>query len=251
MRKRGLYLHVVSEIATIILSGEKKPGDLLAKEYQLCQDFDVSRTVIRDALRVLASKGLIVARPRRGTMVREIEHWNYLDPEMILWAQALGNRTGFTSVLLEARHTIEPQVAALAAINARPGDIRKLEAAYSVMCEATKDNLNDVAKFNEGDKAFHLAILDATHNIILKQFGTLIVAALTIHFEQALVHETISLESLQHHGDVLEAIRNGDARGASTGIMAASQILNSRLNVRTHQYDPPITRKAVDAEGTQ
>ena len=237
MDKRGLYLNVVSDIATKILSGEFSPGDKIANEHQLCDDYSVSRTVIRDALRVLVSKGLVRSRPRSGTHVSAIEDWNFLDPDLILWAQRLGKKTGFSAILLEARHTVEPQIAALAALNANADDIDRIDAAYKVMCSAVEDGVYDVSVFNEGDNAFHLAVLNATHNIILKQFGTLILAALTISFEESLQHEKISMKSLHNHGDVLEAIRNKDPYAARKGITEMSQILNNQLNVKTHKID--------------
>jgi GntR family galactonate operon transcriptional repressor len=227
--KRGLYHYVVSDIALQILSGDIKPGTRISTEQQLCEQYSVSRTVIRDALRILADKGLIEARPKSGTLVRNIEHWNFLDPELIVWAQGLGDRTGFFEVLLEARNTIEPQVVALAAQKATAEDIAKIEIAYEGMVAAFEQDKPDIEGFTTSDLEFHLAILESTHNIILKQFGVLILAALRISFELALEFESISEESLRNHGKILEAIKSRDSKRASECLVTIADILHSRL----------------------
>ena len=236
-KKRGLHRYVVSHLASQILSGDISPGTKLSTEHELCERFDVSRTVVRDALRVLAEKGLIEARPKSGTLVTTIDHWNFLDPELIVWAQDAGNRTGFFEVLLEARNTIEPQIAALAALKARPEDISRMEAAYEGMVAAYEQDTPDTESFTNSDIEFHLAILQATHNIILKQFGALIMAALRASFELALESDSISEKSLRHHGNILEAIKSGDSNRASEGIDTVANILLTQLHNKTKNQD--------------
>lgn len=232
-QKRGLYHFVVSDIADEILAGNVKSGEKLPTEHQLCELYDVSRTVIRDALRVLTNKGLIEARPRSGTVVKSIEHWNFLDPELIVWAQGLGNRTGFFEVLLEARNSVEPQIAALAAQKATEEDIAQIEKSYNEMYQAAYKEIPDIDGYNTADIEFHLALLEATHNIILKQFGALILAALKASFELATETEIISEKSLLCHGDVLDAIKNKDPVKASESTDIIANILHMRVRAAT------------------
>ena len=115
LKKRNLFEFVAGDLATRIFSGDVGPGERLATEFELCEEFGVSRTVIRDALRVLNSKGLIESRPHSGTLVRGIENWNLLDPQMINWALNMGDREGFFTRLMETRSALEPSVVDIAA----------------------------------------------------------------------------------------------------------------------------------------
>lgn len=231
-KKRGLYHYIVSDLASQILSGDIPPESKLLTEQQLCQHYDVSRTVVRDALHVLTGKGLIEARPRSGTVVRPIEDWNFLDPELIVWAQRVGNKTGFFEVLIEARNSVEPQMAALAAQKATPEDIEKIEIAYQKMVAAFEKSIPDKEGFTSADIEFHLAILAATHNIILQQFGALMIAALRAEFELSLEVEAISERSLRNHGHVLEAIKAKNSQLASECIMVVSSILQEQVRTK-------------------
>lgn len=229
-KKRGLYHFVVSNIASQILAGNIPPDSKLPTEQELCQQYDVSRTVVRDALRILTNKGLIKSRPRSGTVVKSMENWNFLDPELIVWAQEVGKDTGFFEVLFEARQTVEPRIASLAAQKATAEDINKIEIAYAKMVAAFQQDEPDTEAFIASDIEFHLAILEATHNIILKQFGALIFAALRASFELALEVESISERSLQNHGNLLEAIKSGDSVKAVECVLIVSDILHMQVS---------------------
>jgi DNA-binding FadR family transcriptional regulator len=167
--KGNLKDQVVNELGSDIVSGRLAPGDLLPGESTLLARFNVSRTVLRDALNVLSSKGLVDARPKRGTIVRPKMEWNQLDPTIITWSGnaeldlspgAVAHRL---DQLIEVRHIIEPASAALAAQRGTPEDFARIKAAYAAMEAAG----TDAEAFMQADLNFHVACLRAAHNDFL------------------------------------------------------------------------------------
>ena len=232
LKKRNLFEFVAGDLATRIFSGDVGPGERLATEFELCEEFGVSRTVIRDALRVLNSKGLIESRPHSGTLVRGIENWNLLDPQMINWALNMGDREGFFTMLMETRSALEPSVVEIAANRASDAEIAKIDAACRRMEAAAAVHPPELEAFNKADIDFHLAILDATHNLILRQFGALIRVALLASFGLALEDEEISQDSVDAHRAVVDAIKNRDPATARHNMEMIATILKEKVQRR-------------------
>ena len=120
--RRGLHGELVHDIGVRILGGELKPGDSVVAERD---DQDVSRTVVREAVKVLAAKGLIASRPKTGTQVRERRYWHMLDPDVLAWRLEAEPGDDFYMTVFETRRLIEPAVAALAATRASEGRGRR------------------------------------------------------------------------------------------------------------------------------
>src|SRR5215470_19487582 len=118
--RRGLHGELVHEVGVRILRGELEPGDSLAGEWD---EQDVSRTVVREAVKVLVAKGLIVSRPKTGTHVRERRYWHMLDPDVLAWRLEAEPGDDFYRNVLDARRLIEPAVAALAATHASDAEV--------------------------------------------------------------------------------------------------------------------------------
>src|SRR5881398_3488194 len=127
--RRGLHGELVHEIGVRILRGELRPGDLLPTEEELQGELAVSRTVLREAIKVLAAKGLVEARPKIGTRVRPRDAWNLLDPDVLAWQQRGAGSPSLLRALTEVRRSIEPAAAELAASRADAGDLAALGAA--------------------------------------------------------------------------------------------------------------------------
>ena len=111
--RRGLHGEVVHTIGLQIVSGHLRPGDPLPPEDELTSDLAVSRTVLREAVRVLAAKGLVLARPKTGTRVRERSDWNILDPDVLSWRAEAGYDQKLYEETTEVRLAIEPLAARL------------------------------------------------------------------------------------------------------------------------------------------
>jgi DNA-binding FadR family transcriptional regulator len=207
---------VVRGLALRILGGAFKPGDLLPTEQTLQDEFGISRSTLREAIRVLSAKGLLAARPRLGTAVRHQDAWNRLDAEVLEWSLAIAPDLDFVRSLMEARELFEPAAAALAARRATAQDVAGIEAAYFGM----RDSLpHDIAACCEADVAFHAAIMRASHNAVLRQLVGTIGAALGNVFRLTTTNGGSHERTLAAHAQVLECIRLRDVAGARTAML--------------------------------
>ena len=145
------------DIGLRILRGELRPGDPLPVDDDPTSDLNVSRTVVREAVKVLAAKGLVEARPKTGTQVRSRVYWNLMDPDVLAWRLEADPDDGFFLDVSELRRVIEPAVAALAAERASSEEVAELEAAFAEM-EATAPDYGDA--YIAADVRFHEVILD-------------------------------------------------------------------------------------------
>src|SRR5437867_4809520 len=123
--EQSLHGRIVHAIGRRILGGDLQPGDLLPAEPEL----GASRTVVREAIKVLAAKGLVESRPKTGTRVRPRESWNLLDPDVLAWLQDGAVSEDLLRKLTEVRRIIEPAAAELAAARADGRDLAALEQA--------------------------------------------------------------------------------------------------------------------------
>lgn len=166
---RGLHGQVVNELGIRIISGRMKPGatlDLPALETEL----GISRTVLRESLKVLTAKGLVAARQKRGTYVTEPARWNTLDADVLRWRLSDQTGSGLLDQLIEIRLVIEPGVAALAARRRDDDDLAAMASAVDTMSASA----DDPAKVADCDVLFHRAVLRASHNDLITSLGTVI-----------------------------------------------------------------------------
>src|SRR5579883_2803985 len=160
-----LHEGVVQQIVRQVLGGEIKPGMALPSELELSQQFGVSRTVIREAVRVLVAKGLVTAKHGSGVWVQSEEHWDHLDP-LILFEQVRSEKNKrILNEIVEVRRVIEVEVAALAAERRSMDDLRALEEAIDAM----RGTLNAPDVYTSWDVQFHDRILVAARNRLLQQ----------------------------------------------------------------------------------
>jgi len=211
----GLHGHVVRQLGTRIVQGTLAAGSTLDPD-QIGVDFGVSRTVVREALKVLGAKGLVGARPRRGTFVRERSEWSLLDPDVLRWQyDQLGEPPAETlDKLAEVRLIIEPSAAALAARRRSEADLARLQAALDAM----KSSEHDPAGLTESDVAFHRALLVATGNEFLAEMAMVIDAGLHVRNRFVHGHDVAMKPSLRAHATVLDAVRQRQPDEAETAM---------------------------------
>jgi DNA-binding FadR family transcriptional regulator len=217
--RASLHREIVAEIGKRIISGVYQPGDALPTEADLGAMFGVSRNGIREAVKVLASKGMIVSRTKHGISVRPRQHWTMLDPEILRWHAETGAGKAFTHAVYDVRKIIEPGAAALAATRASVLSIARIDAAFAAMSAARSGS----QAASDADLRFHLSILDATDNDFLRSFGALIETALALTIQRQNARPGAFDRSRPLHGVVLEAIRNRDPEGAR---MAMNNLLD-------------------------
>ncbi|HEX6120782.1 MAG TPA: FadR/GntR family transcriptional regulator [Dongiaceae bacterium] len=203
-KARGERLHhsLAQDIGARILREEYAPGSLLPNEAEWCDVYGVSRTAVREAIKMLAAKGLIVSRPKIGSRVRPREAWNLLDRDVLAWYWAASDQQHFLSNVQQMREILEPEAAALAAVNHTASQLATIEAAYKGMVEST-----NIADWNTHDVRFHLAILGAADNELLVPLGILIESALSNMFAFTASHNEDVRKALPLHEAILAAIR--------------------------------------------
>jgi DNA-binding FadR family transcriptional regulator len=229
--RRSLHGQVAHDIGRRILGGLVKPGELLPRETELSQRLGVSRTALREAIKVLAGKGLIESRPKTGTRVRPRESWNFLDPDVLTWACEANNPEHYVDELYELRRVIEPAAAAFAADRASADDIARMEAAFEAMTAAGDDE----QAFTGPDVTFHLSILRATGNELLRSLGSVVEVALSISIKLSIASPRDHRHSLPLHGAVLKAIRRHDAAGAREAMLLLIDISKRDISAAYRQ----------------
>lgn len=203
---RNLTQQVVESVGVRIVKGEVKEGEIITTG-ALQEQYGVSRTVVREALQILQSKGLIQSRTKTGTSILGKRSWNLLDPEVIAWYRNAGAGVEMVNNLEEIRESYEPWAARLAARRRNEEDLLVLRHAYEAMASATTVEGPDSPAVIDADLEFHQAILEATHNDIMIRLGLLVQPVLQIRNEMALYHDTTT-DFIEDHRIVLEAIEN-------------------------------------------
>ncbi len=218
-----------------ILTGQLRPG----QSVPLPSGLNVSRTALREALKVLTAKGLVEARPRVGTRVRPRSDWQLFDKDVIAWQR--GGRLGaaFLNELTEVREILEPATAALAAARATKDDVAEIERAYADMVASTTSGRVrgvNLAAFVDADTRFHSGILRASGNELLTQLGQTVFAALVLSFRATTVRPGAARASLPRHRAILNAIKRGrpaEARRAMLSLMAHTAREVHKIEART------------------
>ncbi|GGL14415.1 GntR family transcriptional regulator [Sphaerisporangium melleum] len=210
---RGVHGQVVEAIGRRIVSGQEAPGSTLDLE-ALELTYDVSKTVVREALKVLAAKGLVDARPKRGTFVRPRAEWSLLDPDLLRWQFEDPAGSRMLDDLYEVRTIVEPAGARLAAARRTDEDVARLEATLaSAGAGAAAEEIV------EADLAFHRQLLEASRNELLIRMEYII--EIGLRARDLLVHgEGHHTDFLPPHRAVLDAVRASDPEAAERAMRA-------------------------------
>lgn len=201
-RRSGLLDRAVDELGRRITRGDYGGDVALPIEADLAAELDVGRNVVREAVKVLAGKGLLRTGPRVGTRVRSHADWNLLDPQVIKWTSR--SKDSFEPMLrdlTEVRRLFEPAAAELAAQRATHREAAELLAAVDAMEDAADDEAG-----LEADLAFHTGLLASTHNAVLASFQNVISALLRADFEVAMRRPGAFAASVPLHREMAEAI---------------------------------------------
>jgi GntR family transcriptional regulator, galactonate operon transcriptional repressor len=222
--RRGLHGRVVQVVGQRIAQGVMSPEDAI-DVVSLETEFGVSRTVVRESLKVLAAKGLVDARPKRGTFVRPRADWSMLDPDLLRWR--FGSRTdeSFIGDLAEVRLIVEPAAARLAAGRRTEEELARLDRAIVVM-----GRLGATAQEVIGaDIAFHCGLLRASHNELLERMEGVIEATLRTN-HRALFHASEWHREVPQHRLIADAVRARDEDAAEHTMRALLTDTARRLN---------------------
>lgn len=209
-RKRPAHATLAQRIGVMIVTGQHQPGEILSSELDFAETFGVSRSVIREALKMLEAKGLVESRRKIGTRVREREEWNLLDPELLGWMFEGAPPLGFVRSLFQLRLIVEPAAAELAAVGRTTRQLSAMGHALETMSECGLAN----EKGRAADQRFHALILKATGNELLVSLSAGIAAAVrwTTFFKHR--HDRNPRDPMEEHRALFDAIADGDREAA-------------------------------------
>jgi GntR family galactonate operon transcriptional repressor len=237
--KPGRIQAVLTTLGSEIAQDLIPVGAALPPEHDLEVRFGVGRGVVREAIKTLAAKGLVSVRPRHGTHVLPRRDWSLLDRDVLSWLVGREAPDDLLLAIQEVRSIIEPAAAALAAERATSVDRQRINAALVAM-----ETSHDQASATAADKAFHLAILDATHNPVLQGFRSAIDTILGAVFLVAVGSESWFDENLPNHAAAARAIDDGDASKARA---AMEQVLGY-TKLKLSKRNPPTARRKSAAK---
>lgn len=211
----ALHTTLVDALGTAIASGGLGSGAVLTLD-GICVQHRVSRSVAREAIRVLESMGLVVSRRRVGITVQSPEHWNVFDPRLIQWQLEAGDRVAQLAALSELRRGFEPVAAALAAQRADPAQCRELAAAASDM--AVHGRTGDLIAYLSADQEFHRVLLAASGNVMFRALTDVVGAVLLGRTEHGLMPARPNPVAIDLHDQVARAVRHGDSARAEAAM---------------------------------
>jgi len=206
---RSLHVQVAREIARKILSAQLTQNEIIPGEKLLCEQFNVSRTALREAIKLLTSKGLLESKPKVGTRVTTREQWNFLDAQLLSWVNDLGDNEAVFKEFITLRRAIEPAAAALTAINATAEQRILLTQTFEEM-EHVAHHF-DAARWVEVDVQFHRLIFLSTGNSFYLPFANIFATM----FTNFIGHSSEKGGTcMKDHREIYTAIMAGDAEKA-------------------------------------
>jgi DNA-binding FadR family transcriptional regulator len=205
-RRKNRHEQVVEELGKRIVRGEIGLAGGLPIEADLAAELGISRNALREAIKVLASKGLVEVRPKIGTRICPQEQWNLLDRDVLDWLSATVTGPRHARDLVEFRLIIEPHAAYLAALRATATDVAAIREAYLAL-EAC---IGHPMKVPAADIVFHRSIYTASHNAVLNQMGSLITPLMQIQITMTTASPGSFERGLPLHRAVTEAISSRD-----------------------------------------
>ena len=222
---------IARKLGISIVSGQCQPGDLLDGEVSSSEQLAVSRTAYREAVRILAAKGLVDARPKVGTRINPRSKWNLLDPDVLEWTFESEPDFELLNSLFELRNVVESAAAGLAALRRSAAHVKSMRLALKGMAEHTLAT----PAGRQADLDFHTTLLNATHNPFIISLTSGVSAAIntTTIFKQR--KHPLRRDPLPDHERVFEAIV---ARDAGKAQQAMSEL------IELARMDTPMSRRS-------
>ena len=232
MAVKNMLGNTLDQLGEAIVSGRYLPGMSLPPEPLLCGEYGISRTVVREAVKSLVAKGLLITGPKLGTRVLPSDSWNWFDPDVVVWQSKTGLTREFLRDLQELRRVVEPAGVRMAAQRATSADIADIEAAYAGMRQAIEQGGDYVTH----DLRFHQGLLRAGHNRMVIQMSKALGALLRTSFEISTSRPDGPAHSLPLHRAVLDAVIARDPKKAERASLVLidgagddiEQVLSSR-----------------------
>jgi DNA-binding FadR family transcriptional regulator len=219
--QRNLTQQLVQDLGVAIVQGKYRVRGSVPSEADICKQYGVSRSATREAVKMLAAKGLLTSRPRQGIRVLPEDSWNMFDSDVLQWLLQSRPSRELLAEFAEMRYVIEPEAAALAARSATPEAVRGIEVAYKRM-EAAEMGFDDAL---DSDIAFHVAILSASGNRFYRQMSAFVETALRVSIRYTNAIKGVKGPDVAAHGEILKAIQKKNpqlARKKTQALLAES-----------------------------
>lgn len=217
----GRHERLLEELGAAICSGRFGPGHVITID-QVAEEHGVSRSVVREVLRVLASMGLLDTRRKIGTIIRPAREWNVFDPQVIRWRLAGNDRIAQVQSLIEVRTAVEPVAAALAASRAEDRAAMELVGLAAQLWSAGEGGSPE--EFVRLDIEFHQSVLRLSGNEMFVAMQDLVAEVLTGRHQYGLIHRYPPAEVLRHHADVAQAIQRRDGDAAKQAMICVMDV---------------------------
>lgn len=214
--QKNLSYVLAEKLAQRILAGKYMPGSILPGEMELGEQFGVSRTAVREAVKTLTAKGMVLPRPRIGTRVMPQSNWNFLDQELLSWWMTEENFHQVVEHFLIMRSSLEPQACLLAAVQ---GSAEQKAQLNTLMDEMTflKQHFNR-QRWIEVDMSWHEQIYAMSGNPFLTSFASLFHSVYHTYFTSITQNDVVKLDQ---HQAIVDAIQESDGQRA----LLACQVL--------------------------
>lgn len=243
----NLTFRIMDDLGIAIVTGRYSEDNPFPIEASLCETYGVSRSVLREAVKMLTAKGLLGARPRHGTWIQPEKNWNFFDPDVLRWL--LDRKLSYTLLIefTQMRMAVEPYAARLAAQTAGGADINAIMAALSRMRAAEQGEDDPLTS----DIAFHVAVMKASGNRFYEQLCDMIDTALRISIRMTNNLKGVRQASVADHKKVADAIMAGDAGAAEDAMRvmieeALDLIATAQAQSHSERSGPAPVREAAD-----
>jgi len=237
MRGQNLTYSIANHIGIAIVTGVYSKDNPIPIEADLSKEYGASRPVLREAVKMLTAKGLLGARPRRGTWVQPEAHWNLLDPDVLGWLLQRKFSTALLIEFTELRLAVEPAAAMLAARTAGAAEKAALSAAIGRMQAAERGDDDPL----ESDIAFHVAVLQASGNRFYAQLTGFTATALRFSIRMTNRYKGVRLASVAVHKKVSDAILAGKPAAAGE---AMRRLIQEALRIMKKRQAESASRKS-------
>ena len=236
VRGQNLTYSIANHIGIAIVTGVYSADNPIPIEAELCREYDASRPVLREAVKMLTAKGLLGARPRRGTWVQPEDRWNLLDPDVLGWLLERKFSPALLIEFTEMRLAVEPGAATLAANVAGPEEKAAISHAIERMQAADRGDDDPL----DSDIAFHVAVLRASRNRFYTQLTGFTSTALRFSIRMTNRYKGVRLGSVAEHRRVADAIIAGKAAEAGE---AMRRLIQEALDIISRREASPATRR--------
>lgn len=213
----ALHNSLLTALGTSIVSGEYPAGQVITLD-GVSAEHGMSRSVAREAIRVLESMGMVESRRRVGITIQPAHRWNVFDPRLIRWRLESGDRAAVLLSLSELRKGFEPAAAVLAARRADPHQCRIMAAAVSDM--VVNGRSGDLEAYLLADKIFHRTLLEASGNEMFRALNGVVSELLGGRTHHGMMPDKPNPTAIELHDEVARAIRLGDEAAAERAMRA-------------------------------